>query len=229
MNWSKKKLNKKGIKKDIIVEFYYKSQQFFIEHKKKVFLYLGSFVLVIALIVFYSNYRSSQNEEAGKLLSKVMPIYDAGNYLEAIEGKQGTPKIIGLKEIVSQYGNTENGEVAKIYLANSYSFLGQTDKAFQYYKDYDGDNDLFIATSLAGQASYYSLKKDYLKSAKLYKQAAFIDETNPNRPDYLLQAGINYWKAKKNKEAKEMFQIIKDDYKASNAYAKVERYFLELK
>jgi tetratricopeptide (TPR) repeat protein len=224
----KKKLTKKEIKQDKFVEFYYKAQDFVQENQKKVLIYVGSFVAVIFLVFFYSNYKSSQNEEAGELLSKVMELYDAGSYLEAIEGKQGTPKIKGLKEIVSEFGSTENGETAKIYLANAYAFLGQYDKAFQFYEDYSGSNDLFKATALAGQASYYAVKKDYAKAAKLYKQAAFISKTNPNRPDYLLQAGINFMKSKNNDEAKALFQIIKDDYKASNAHAQVDRYFLEL-
>ncbi len=224
----KKKLTRKEIKQDKLVEFYYKAQDFIQKNQKKVLTYVGAFVAVIVLVFFYSNYRSSQNEEAGSLLSKVMELYDAGSYLEAIEGKQGTPKIRGLKEIVSEFGNTENGETAKIYLANAYAFLGQYDKAFEYFEDYSGSNDFFKATALAGQASYYSVKKDYAKAAKLYKQAAFISEINPNRPDYLLQAGINFMKVKNNDEAKNLFQIIKDDYKASNAHAQVDRYFLEL-
>ncbi len=224
----KKKLYKKEIKQDKFVEFYYKTQDFIKDNQKKVLIYVGAFAAVIILVIFYSNYRSSSNEEAANLLSKVMDLYDTGSYLEAIEGKQGTPKIKGLKEIVNEYGSTENGETAKIYLANAYAFLGQYDKAFEYYKDYSGYNDFFRATALAGQASYYSVKKDYAKAAKLYKQAAFISETNPNRPDYLLQAGINFMKANENDEAKDLFQIIKDDYKASNAHAQVDRYFLEL-
>jgi tetratricopeptide (TPR) repeat protein len=224
----KKKLSKKEIKQDKLVEFYYKAQDFIRENQKKVIIYLGAFVGVVLLVIFYSNYRSSKNQEAGELLSKVMDLYDAGSYLEAIEGKQGTPRVIGLKEIVAEYGSTENGETAKIYLANSYAFLGQYDKALKYYEDYSGSNDFLKATALAGQAAYYSVKKDYQKAAKLYKQAAFVSEINPNRPDYLLQAGINFMKINENEEAKSLFQIIKDDYKASNAHAQVDRYFLEL-
>lgn len=224
----KKKLAKKEIKQDKLVEFYYKAQDYTRENQKRILIYIGAFVSVILLIFFYSNYRSSQNEEAGKALSKVMELYDAGSYLEAIEGKQGTPKIMGLKEIVSQYGGTENGETAKIYLANAYSFLGQNDKAIKFYEDYDGSIELLKATALAGQAAYLSVKNEYAKAAKLYKQAAFISKTNPNRPDYLLQAGINFMKINNNEEAKNLFQIIKDDYQASNAHAQVSRYLLEL-
>lgn len=224
----KKKLSKKEIKQDKLVELYYKVSDYVTTNSRTVLIAIGIFLGLVALAYFYYNYRSSKNLEAGELLSKVMELYDSGSYLEAIEGKQGTPRIKGLKEIVNEFGSTENGETAKIYLANSYAFLGQYDKALKYYEDYNGKNDFLKATALSGQAAYYAVKEDYAKAAKYYKQAAFISDVNPNRPDYLLQAGINFMKINKKDEAKDLFQIIKDNYKASNAHAQVDRYFLEL-
>jgi len=223
----RKKLTKKEIKQDKLVEFYYKSQQYIEENKNKVLIYVGAFALVVVAVIFFLNFRSSRNEEAGKLLSRVMDLYEQGAYLEAIEGKQGT-NLVGLKKIVEDYGSTENGETAKIYLANAYAFLGQYDKALDYYKDYSGSNDIHKAAALAGQAGYYASKGEYEKAAKLFKKAANVSEINPSRPDYLLRAGINFMKAGQKDEAKELFQIIKDDYKTSTAFAQVDRYFTEL-
>jgi tetratricopeptide (TPR) repeat protein len=190
-------------------------------------MYVGAFAVVVVAVIFFLNYRSSRNEEAGKLLSRVMDLYEQGAYLEAIEGKQGT-NLVGLKKIVEDYGSTENGETAKIYLANAYAFLGQYDKAFEYYEYYGGSNDIYKAAALAGQAGYYASKGEYEKAANLFKKAANVSEINPSRPDYLLRAGINYMKAGQKDEAKALFQIIKDDYKTSTAFAQVDRYFTEL-
>ena len=223
----KKKLTKKEIKEDKLVEFYYKTQSYIQENKNKVLMYIGAFAVVVVAVIFFLNYRSSRNEEAGKLLSRVMDLYEQGAYLEAIEGKQGT-NLVGLKKIVEDYGSTENGETAKIYLANAYAFLGQYDKAFEYYEDYGGRNDIYKAAALAGQAGYYASKGEYEKAANLFKKAANVSEINPSRPDYLLRAGINYMKAGQKDEAKALFQIIKDDYKTSTAFAQVDRYFTEL-
>lgn len=223
----RKKLTKKEIKEDKLVEFYYKTQSYIEENKNKVLMYVGAFAIVVVAVIFFLNYRSSRNEEAGKLLSKVMDLYEQGAYLEAIEGKQGT-NLVGLKKIVGDYGSTENGETAKIYLANAYAFLGQYDKAFELYENYAGSNDIYKAAALAGQAGYYASKGDYEKAANLFKKAANVSEINPSRPDYLLRAGINFMKAGQKDEAKALFQIIKDDYKTSTAFAQVDRYFTEL-
>ncbi|MEJ5262791.1 MAG: tetratricopeptide repeat protein [Ignavibacterium sp.] len=223
----RKKLTKKEIKEDKLVEFYYKTQSYIEENKNKVLMYVGAFAIVVVAVIFFLNYRSSRNEEAGKLLSRVMDLYEQGSYLEAIEGKQGT-NLVGLKKIVEDFGSTENGETAKIYLANSYAFLGQYEKALEYYEDYGGSNDIYKAAALAGQAGYYASKGEYEKAADLFKKAANVSKINPSRPDYLLRAGINYMKAGQKDEAKALFQIIRDDYKTSTAFAQVDRYFTEL-
>ena len=48
-----KKLSRKEIKEDKLVEFYYKSQSFFEENKNKVFTYLGALVVVAFAVVMY--------------------------------------------------------------------------------------------------------------------------------------------------------------------------------
>lgn len=223
----RKKLTKKEIKEDKLVEFYYKAQNYIEENKNKVLMYAGALAIVVVAVIFYLNFRSSQNEEAGVLLARVIDLYDQGSYLEAIEGIQGK-NLVGLKKIVEDYGSTENGETAKIYLANAYAFLGQYEKAFELYEDYGGSNDIYKAAALAGQAGYFASKNEYEKAANLFKKAANVSEINPSRPDYLLKAGINFMKAGQKDEAKALFQIIKDDYKTSTAFAQVDRYFTEL-
>jgi tetratricopeptide (TPR) repeat protein len=156
-----------------------------------------------------------------------MNVYDSGNYLEAIEGRAGT-KLIGLKKIVESYGSTENGEIAKIYIANAYNNLGKLDDANKYYQDYSGSSKIFKATALAGQASFQANKKNYEKAADLYKKAAFVSDADVLNPEYLLLAGINYIAAGKNSDAKELFDKIKKDFTTSTAFREIDKYSVQL-
>lgn len=219
----KKKLSRKEIKQDRLVEFYYNTQKYFSENKNLIYMYLGVLVLVILAVVYFVDQRKEANEKAGLELSRVMELYDVGSYLEAIEGRQGT-NIIGLKRIVEQYGSSENGETAKIFLANSYAALGRTDEAFEYYKDYSGSIDMYKAAAFAGQAGYHSFKGEYKKAADLYLRASRVSKQNIMRPEYLLLASINYISAGENSDAKDLLQTIKDDYKTSQAFSSVDRY-----
>jgi len=219
----KKKLSRREIKEDKLVSTYYKAYGYFEENKSRILMYAGVLAAVALAVILYINNRNENNNIAGLQLSRVMSIYDTGSYLEAIEGRQGTD-IIGLKKIVEEYGSTENGEIAKIYLANSYSFLGKLDDAVKYYEDYGGSNDIHKATALSGEAGYYASKNEYEKAADLYRQASLVSEENVLNPEYMLQAGINYLKAGDTEKAKELFETIKKDYNTSAAFREVERY-----
>lgn len=219
----KKKLTKKEIKEDKLVTTYYKAYNYFNENKNRIGIYAGALVALILVIYFYINYRAESNKEAGIHLAKVMSLYDSGSYLEAIEGRQGT-NIIGLKKIVAEYGSTENGETAKIFLANCYAMLGNIEEAFKYYEDYGGKNEIFKAAALAGEAGYYAYKQNYEKAADLYLKASRISKNNVLNPDYMLKAAINYIEAGKKEEAKDLLEIIRKDYQTSTAFREVDKY-----
>lgn len=219
----KKKLSRKEIKEDKLVSTYYKVYGYIEENSSRLLTYGGILVVVALAVIYYINHNKEVNEKAGLELSRVINSYDQGSYLEAIEGKAGTD-VIGLKKIVEEYGGTENGETAKIYLANSYNRLGKFDEAFKYYKSYSGDIPMLKAASLAGQAGYYAYKNDFEKAADLYNDAAHVSKYVVENPDYLLKGAINYISAGQNQKAKELLNTIKDDYKTSSASREVDRY-----
>jgi tetratricopeptide (TPR) repeat protein len=219
----KKKLSKREIKEDKLVTTYYKVYNYFNENKNRIGMYAGGLLVVIAAIYFYMNNKAENNEQAGIQLSRVMGLYDAGAYLEAIEGRQGT-NIVGLKKIVSDYGSTENGEIAKVYLANSYQMLGNIEEAYKYYEDYSGSSKIFKASALSGEAGYYANKKEYEKAADLYRSASRVSKENVSNPEYMLKAAINYIDAGNKEEAKDLLETIRKDFQTSTAFREVDKY-----
>ncbi len=223
----KKKLSKKQIKEDKLVLTYYKSLNYFQENKNRIVIYGVAFIALVVLVFVYLQGKAENNMKAGEQLANVMNLYDKGSYLEAIQGRPGT-NVEGLKKIVDNYGSTENGEIAKIYLANSYFMLDKLDDAFKYYKDYDGSIDIFKAASLAGQAGYYAYKNEFEKAADLYRQASRVSDLDVSNPDYMLKAGINYIKAGKKDEAKDILEKIKKDYASSTAFREADKYLAQI-
>ena len=223
----KKKLSKKEIKEDKLVTAYYKFLGYFTENQKPLLIAVGVFVVLVIAIVLYKNHQKANDEKANVEMARVMSLYDAGAYADAIDGKKGT-NVIGYKKIVDEYGSTKNGEIAKIYLANSLFFLGKFDEAMKYYKDYSGSNEIFEAAALAGQAGCYEAKDETEKAADLYKKAAFVSESNSQNPEYMLKAGVDYLKIGKKAEAKELFEKIRKDFTQSAAFRDVDRYYQQV-
>lgn len=223
----KKRITKKEIKKDKLVTKYYQVMNYYKEYQAKFLIGLAAIALVIIAVFLYSNKKSNDNLAAAAQLSKIMPIYESGSFQEAVDGKPNA-NVVGLQKIVENFGGTEQGEIAKIYLANSYVVLNKLEEAYQLYDDYSGSNPLLKATSLAGKASYFETKKEYEKAVDLYKDAARVSLSNPSTPDYLLRAGINLLRIGRRDEAKSIFEEIKKDFTSSMAAQEIDRYLFQI-
>ena len=224
---ARKKISKKQIKEDKLVTTYYQVQNFVLKYQARLFIGAAVVALIVVAVVLYSNKRANDNQIAAGLLAKVMPLYEQGSYKDAIDGQQQT-NIVGLKKIAADYGSSENGNTAKIFLGNAYLLLNNNDEAYKAFDDYSGSNPLFKATAMAGKAGCLEVKKEYEKAADLYKDASKVSKINPANPEYLLRAGINYLNLGKKDEAKAVFETIKKDYKNSSMFYDVDKYMVQV-
>ncbi len=219
----KKKITKRQIKEDKLVTTYVKLQEFYEEYQQKIFIGAAILAVLIVGLLLYNNKVKEDNSKAAAELSKVIPLYNAKAFQEAIDGKPEN-NIMGLKKIVEEYGSSEQGENAKIYLANSYYMIGDIENALKYYEDYGGSVATFKATSLAGIGACYEAMGNYGDAAEFYSKAAFVTKENPQIPNYLFRAGVNYFKTGQKKAAKKLFLMIKNEYKKSDYVAKAQNY-----
>ncbi|OGU54335.1 MAG: hypothetical protein A2V66_14250 [Ignavibacteria bacterium RBG_13_36_8] len=223
----RKKLSRKQIKEDKLVTTYYKVLKLYEKYQSKILMILGAAAVVVVVIVLYSSKVSEDNRIATTQLSRIMNTYNTGSYQEAIDGVPGT-NVVGLRKIVEDYSSTQQGEYAKIFLANCYYFLGNYRTALEYYDDYSGSNTLYKATAFAGCANCYEAMNEIEKAAELYQRAASLSESDPNNPEYLIKAGKNYIKMGQTEEAKLLLEKIKKDYKNSSFSQEADRYLAEV-
>lgn len=223
----RKKITHHQIKEDKLATSFYEVKSFYQENQTKILAVLGILAVIVVAIIWYSSSKKEKNQLASVELSRVMPIYDSGSFQEAIDGRPGT-NIIGLKKIVENYSGTENGELARIYLANSYYLLGKFDEAMENYNDFSGSNKILVASALAGIAACHEANDNFSDAAEYYEKAFKAYEFNPMNAEYLLKSGSNYLKVNKYDEAKAAFDIIKEKYKTSQAFRDLDKYLVLL-
>ncbi len=219
----KKKIYRKQIKEDKLVTSFYELQDVYLKYQKQILIAVSAIAVIIVAYVLYGNKMAQENIEATTYISRVLPYYKTNQFKLAIDGKPGT-KVIGLKQIVEDYGSSDAGESAKIFLANAYYALGKYDEALEAYEDYSGSIDLFEAASLAGQAACYEAKNNPEKAAEYFRKAAFVSETNPQNPNFLLQAGLDYFDLGNKNKAREMFEVIRQKYSKSDVGLNIDKY-----
>lgn len=208
---------------DKLMALYYKSTEYYENNKNRVYTIALSVAVVIALVFFYFNYKSKNNETAGIELAKVRMVYASGSYQQAITGDSlGMSK--GLLYIVDNYGSSENGNIAKVMLANCYYNLRDFNNAEKYYKEFSGNNDIYKAASLAGIASVFEAKNDYPSAAKFYIKASSTSKSVPNNDEYLFYAIKNYSLANDTETLKKTVKELKKDYPKSKYLAQLNRY-----
>lgn len=223
----RKHLSKKEIKEDKFITAYYKAVQYADTYKIQILIGVAVVIAAAIAAYYYIDNKQEANQTASVEFAKVMPLYDSGVLVEAIEGQPSTG-VKGLKYIVEEYGSTQQGEIAKIYLANCYYYVNSFDEAMKYYEDYSGGDGIFQASAYAGMAACYEAKENWKEAAKYYERAFNEEETNSFNADYLLRAGINYKQTGEAEKAKELLKKLKNDYPQTIASREADRYLVQL-
>jgi len=191
-------------------------------NKNQVLIIAGAIAVIVVGIILFTSKRSSQNEEAAVALTKIRPSYEAGNFQAAINGDSLGNK--GLLFIVNEYGSSENGQLAKLLLANSYYGLRDFQNALKYFDDFGGSNKLSKVAAITGIASVKEAQNDYVGAAKEFERAANYDKENPFRDEYLFYAGKDYALGNDKASAKKIFDQLKNDFPKSKYISQSQRY-----
>lgn len=224
----KKKIGKKNIKEDKLVTFYSKTLQYYEVYKNQVLIGAAALIVIIAAIVYFANQSQKTEIEAASALAKAERTYQSGNYQNVVDGVKPEGSL-SLVEVVDKYSGTEAGEMARIYLANSYFYIGDFEKALETYEDYSGSNKLYKATALAGMAGCYEAMGQFDKAAKYFRDAANTYSNNALNSNYLLNAAVNYISSEKYSDAKSILETLKEKYTSSEEAREADRYLAEVK
>ncbi len=221
-----KKVTRKEIKEDKLVTTYFEARVWMEQNQKLLSYVAVGIVVLVAAVFIYLNKRSEDNQKATTELAKVFGYYDQGKYEAAINGvpQEGTH---GLQFIVDEYGSTRSGNIAALYLADSYFALGQYEKALGYYKKVDVDDRMVSASALAGAGACYEALKQYADAAAYYERAASKNMTAGLAPNYLRLAAESYAAAGQKEKAIELLKTLKKEFPSTQEAREADRFIAE--
>jgi len=227
---ARKKITHKEIKKDKLVTGYFEARNWLDsdENKKKVYIGIAAVVVIVAGIFLYVSNRNAKNEEAEVKLSAVISLYEQGKYPEAMNGDPAAG-IMGLNAIVNEYGSTNSGETAKLYLGNCFFNLKDYDNALKQFDSYSGSNDIVKSSCISGMGAIYEAKGDLKKAGEYYEKAANVNKGVVINQENLFYAIRAYTNAGDKESARRIFASLKEQYPKSKYINESKRFESEFK
>ncbi|HLK29053.1 MAG TPA: tetratricopeptide repeat protein [Puia sp.] len=202
-------------------------EQFWEKNGKIIGYTVGAIVILIAGYLGYKNFIVEPNEKkATEAMYRAEEYYRMDSVKLALNGDNINA---GFVKVISKFGGTKAANLASFYAGSCYLKLGDFNNAVKYLKDFSSPAQQLQARAYGMLGDAYSElgKKD--DAIDEYKKAGtYFDKDELLSPEYLFRAGYLYESIGKNKEAIEMYQIIKDKYPASQHGAEVDKYLARL-
>lgn len=216
-----KKSRRQELRQNFFIDLYARALLFYDEYRRLA-QGIGVALLVLVLAIpGYLYYHQQQEQEANQRLGQILPVYEQGNYQQALDGAGDRT---GLLTIADDYSNTDAGNLATFYAANALYRLEKYDRALTYFQRFEKGQDFLGASAFAAQAAIQENKGSLPRAAELYEQAASQYKNKLTAPRYLLNAGQAYEEAGQYEAAMDAYQRIQEEYPESDQATEAEQY-----
>lgn len=201
----------------------------FYQSSRKLINIVGIAIIVVAgLIVFAKMYWLPQREQAAsQKLAKLHHYFETDSFAVVVNGIKGK-KMATAPEIADDYSFTNKGKEAALMAGLSFMQLGKWEKAEKYLNKANSDDLLLGPSILAAKATCYSEMNKPDKAAAAYEKAGEMGK-NDFTAQYFKKAGIHYEKSGDLKSALRCYQIVKNEYSATEIGSDIDKYIYKVK
>ncbi|MCX7605651.1 MAG: tetratricopeptide repeat protein [Bacteroidia bacterium] len=187
-----------------------------------------SVLLVVLVIgwVAYRQYLATQNEECIREMRFAESYFRQDSFEKALKG---TATALGFEQLVEEYGQTEAGNLCRLYLVLCYLKVGQYQAAIDALSAYDAPDTYLGGVAWSALGGAYAETKSFEKAAECYEKAAQIHDNTQTSPIFLLQAGQCYELAQSWKEAARVYERILKKYPLAGEAPTAQKYLYRVK
>jgi tetratricopeptide (TPR) repeat protein len=189
-----------------------RAKGFWEKNSKNILISAAAFILIVGGYLGYKNFIQLPNEQkAQEEIFRAEENFRRDSLSLALNGDANTP---GFLKVISKYGGTPSGNIARLYAGECYLHLGDFKNAVKNLEDFNDNGARQIgakAEGLLGDA--YSELKQNDKAIKHYRKAgSMFEEDQAISSEYLFRAALLLEMTGSNKEAGEVYQQLKDKF-----------------
>lgn len=202
------------------------SESFIMKYRNQLLIGVGAVVVLVGLYLAYQNfYVAPKNEEAQNAMFRGEQYFQAGLDSLALFGDGNS--FVGFEKIISEYGSTKSGDLAKAYAGLSYARMGKYEEALKYLKDFNGGDDM-VTPAVQG-----AIGDCLVNTGKPEDAVSYFEKAAKSADDILLspifykKAAIVYRDLKNYDKVISIFTTIKNNYLASPEATEADKYIQE--
>lgn len=160
----KRKITRKELKRDPLLETLYRAQQNWQQHQRRYLRVAIAIVAVVVVVLFLNQRRQGTDREASARFGQALVYLDVGDRENAL---------LQLETLRDEYGQTRSGQLAQYYLGQIFYEQGEYQTAQTYFKDFTDrkaiplltTSALRILADIAVRAGNYDAAVTHLKKA----------------------------------------------------------------
>lgn len=200
-----------------------KAQDFWGRYQKQITVALAVIVLAVVGWYGYKNFIVKPKvEKAIDAMYKAEEYYRMDSLQKALNGDGINA---GFLKVISNYGGTEQGDLARFYAADCYLRTGDFNNAIKMLKDYSTSQKQYQARAYKILGDAYSELGRNEEAIASYKKAANHYADDPfASSEYLYFAASLAERAGKTNEAIELYKEVRDKYPGTTAAGESEKY-----
>ncbi|HEX2608430.1 MAG TPA: tetratricopeptide repeat protein [Flavisolibacter sp.] len=201
-----------------------RARDFWTRNGRTILIVCGAVILLGGGYLAYKYLvKEPQEQKASEAIFKAMDYFQRDSLKQALNGDGQYP---GFEKVISQYGSTKPGNLAKYCAGTIYLKMGDLNKAVKYLSDFHTDSKpvqsrayKLLADAYADQGKTSDALSNYKKAAKEFED----DEANAS--EYLFLAA-NYADQVVNnkKEAIDLYKELKQKFPRSQYALDADKY-----
>ncbi|MBR2451554.1 MAG: tetratricopeptide repeat protein [Rikenellaceae bacterium] len=202
------------------------TESYFEKNWKKLTIALVVVLLAVGGWFVYSNvYVKGESEKASSAMFVAQQLFAEEQWENALNG-DGT--CAGFLEIIENYGNTPEGNIANYYAGICYFKSGDMENAKKYLAEYSATkgspNTIINAQCYGLQGDILTDEGNYTEAVEMYKKAVEAADNVLTTATYLKKMGLVYEAMENYTEALNAYETIKENYPTSIEGRDIQKY-----
>lgn len=204
-----------------------RSEKFIENNQKVIVIVVAALVLIVLGYLGVNRYYLEPREKEAQVQMFMAEKYFESDSLQ--KALNGDGMHLGFLEIISEFGSTKTGNLAKYYAGISYLKLGDFQEAIKYLDKFKGRDQIVGPLAIGAKADAYVELDQMAKAAELYLKAAKKNSNEFTSPMMLFKAGRTYELLNNYKKAAELYEQIQKEFPNSTEGRNIEKYLAKAK